>query len=89
MKNLPADAGDTRDTDPIPGSGRSPGEEKENLLHYSCLENPMNRGAHQATAYEVIKSWKQLKRLVQNWEGVCQGCILSPCLFNLYADYIM
>ena len=49
----------------------------------------MNRGAHQATAYEVIKSWKQLKRLVQNWEGVCQGCILSPCLFHLYAGYIM
>ena len=27
--------------------------------------------------------------LVQNWEGVCQGCILSLCLFNLYAEYIM
>ena len=27
--------------------------------------------------------------LVQNWKGICQGCILSPCLFNFYAEYIM
>ena len=73
----------------IPELRKPPGEGNDYPLQYSCLENPMNRGAHQATAYEVIKSWKQLKRLVQNWEGVCQGCILSPCLFNLYADYIM
>ena len=89
VENLPANAGDAGDGGSIPRSGRSPGEGNDYPLQYSCLENPMNRGARQATAYEVIKSWKQLKRLVQNWEGVCQGCILSPCLFNLYADYIM
>ena len=39
----------------IPGSGRSPGEGKGNSLQYSCLENPMNRGAWRATAYEVTR----------------------------------
>ena len=54
VKSLPANAGDTRDAGPIPGSGRSPGE--GNATHnnarkckYSCLENPMNRGTWWAT----------------------------------------
>ena len=34
-------------------------------------------------------NWIWNKGLVQNGKGVCQGCILSPCLFNLYAEYIM
>ena len=38
-------AGDTGDTDSIPGSGRASGEENGNPLQYSCLENPMDRGA--------------------------------------------
>ena len=45
IKNPPANAGDTRDTGSIPGSGRSPGGGLGNPLQYSCLENPMNRGA--------------------------------------------
>ena len=44
-KNLPAIAGDTRDTGSISGSGRSPGVGNGNPLQYSCLENPMGRGA--------------------------------------------
>ena len=39
----------------IPGLGRSPGEGSGNPLHYSCLEDPMDRGAWQATIYGVIK----------------------------------
>ena len=39
------------DLDSIPGSGRSPGEENGNPLQYSCLENPMHRGAWQATVH--------------------------------------
>ena len=39
----------------IPGSGRSPGEGNGNLLQYSCLENPMDRGAWQATVHGVAR----------------------------------
>ena len=45
VKNLPANAGDVRVADSIPGLGRSSGEEHSNPLQYSCLENPMNIGA--------------------------------------------
>ena len=45
VKNLPADVGDARDTGSILGSGRSPGEGNGNPHQYSCLVNPMNRGA--------------------------------------------
>ena len=41
----------------IPGSGRSPGERNDIPLQYSCLENPMNRGAWPATVHGVMKSW--------------------------------
>ena len=44
----------------IPGSGRSPGEGHGNPLQYSCLENPLDRGACQATVYGVAKSQTQL-----------------------------
>ena len=44
VKNLTADAGDIRDAGLIPGLGRSPGEGNGNPLHYSCLENSMDRG---------------------------------------------
>ena len=47
VKNLLANAGDTRDTGLIPGLGRSPGGGHGNPFQYSCLENPMDRGAWQ------------------------------------------
>ena len=46
-----------------PGSGRSPGGGHGNPIKYSCLENPMDRGAWQATVHRVTKSLTQLKRL--------------------------
>ena len=60
VKNLPANAGDPGS---IPGSGRSPGEGNGNPLHYSCLENSMDRGGWQAMVHSVTKSRTQLKRL--------------------------
>ena len=45
VKNPHANAGDARDMALIPGSGRSPGEGNSNALQYSCLGNPMDRGA--------------------------------------------
>ena len=45
VKNPLAYAGDIRDLGSIPGSGRSPGEGHGNSLQYSCLENPMDKGA--------------------------------------------
>ena len=57
VKNPPANAGDVRDVGWIPGSGRSPGGGHANPLQYSCLENPMDRGAWQATVHGVRKSW--------------------------------
>ena len=56
VKNLPANAGDARDTGSIPGSGRSPGGGNGNPIQYSCLENSMDRGAWQATVHGVAKS---------------------------------
>ena len=47
----------------IPGSGRSPGEENDNPLQYSCLENPVDWEAWWATVHGVSKSRTQLKRL--------------------------
>ena len=51
VKNPPANAGDVKDTISNLGSERSPGGGHGNPLQYSCLENPMNRGAWQATVH--------------------------------------
>ena len=56
VKNPPANAGDVKDAGSIPGSGRSPGGGHGNPLQYSCLENPMDRGAWQATLHGITES---------------------------------
>ena len=60
VKNLPANAGEVGDAGSIPGSGRLPGKGNGNPLQYSCLGNPMDRGAWRAT---VMGS----QRAVQHW----------------------
>ena len=56
VKNPSANAGDIRDMGSIPGLGRCPGGGHGNLLQYSCLENPMDRGAWQAMVRRVAKN---------------------------------
>ena len=55
VKNPPANAGDTREVGSVPGWGRSPGKGNGDTLQYSCLENPMDRGAWQATVCRVAQ----------------------------------
>ena len=56
VKNPPANARGVRDTGLIPQLGRSPGGGRGNALQYFCLENPMDRGARQATVHGVTES---------------------------------
>ena len=56
IKNLLANAEDVRDAGSVPGSGKPPGEGNGNPLQYSCLENPMGRGAWWATVHGVAES---------------------------------
>ena len=55
VKNLPANAGDLTDVGSIPGWERSSGGGHGNPLHYSCLENPMDRGAWWSTVHRVAE----------------------------------
>ena len=62
VKKLPANARDIKDADSVPGLGRSPGGRHGNLLQYSCLENPMDRGTWQAAVLRVSQIRTQLKQ---------------------------
>ena len=61
VMNPPTDAGDKTDLPNLPGLDRSPGEGNANPLQNSCLENPMDGGAWQATVHRVTKSQTQLE----------------------------
>ena len=62
-KESASNAGDAGDTGLIPGSGRSSGGGHGNPLQYSCLENPMDRGAWWVRVHRVTKSQTRLKQL--------------------------
>ena len=68
IKNPPVNAGYTGDAGSIPGLGRSPGGGPGNPLQYSCLENPMDRGAWRATAHRVAKREARLSDLFSSVE---------------------
>ena len=63
VKNSSANARDIRDAGSVSGSGRSPGRGHGDPLQYSCLENPMDRGAWWAIVHRVAKSQTRLKQL--------------------------
>ena len=75
VKNLPDNAGDTGNAGSVSGLGWSPGVGNGNPLQYSCLENPMDRGAWQATVHGVAKS--------QTWLSTHANVFLAKkkCLF--------
>ena len=70
VKNPSVNTGDIRDSGSIPGLGRSPGGGHGNPLQYSCLENPMDRGAWRATVHGVTKSWTGQKRFSMRAQGL-------------------
>ena len=77
VKNLPANAGDAGS---ILGSGRSPGGEHGNLLQYSCLDNPMNRGAWWASPWHTQSA--QLSMRDHAWcKGTSAFFHYKGCLF--------
>ena len=93
VKNLPANVGDVRDIDSIPGLGRSPGGGHGNPLQYSCLENPMDRGAWRATVHGVAKESDMTEQLNNtpkygfcSWKHIMSECkhILKGCIILFY-----
>ena len=77
VKNPTANTGDVRDMGLIPALGRSPGGGHDNPLQYSCLENPMDRGAWWASIHGVTQSRTRLKRLSMHM------CTFLSLLFKL------
>ena len=83
VKNPPARAGGAGDLGSVPGLGRSPGEGNGNLLHYSCLENPMDR-AWRATVHGVAKSWMWFSNWAQEYSFTTFICVWKLCVNSTF-----
>ena len=77
VKNLPANSGDVRDPGLIPRLGRSPGGGHGHSLQYSCLENPMERGAWRASPW-THKESDTMEQLSTYWSNVRRSYLLPP-----------
>ena len=97
---LPANAGDKGGMGLIPGSGRSPGGGNGNPLQHSCLENPMDRSAWEATVHGVKKSQTRrsdftffLSFLSISWEVFTEACnsvlLVSERLYSQLSSHII
>ena len=73
VKNPPTNVGDVRDAGSILESGRPPGEGNGNPLQYSCLGNPMDRGARLTRVHGIAKSWTQLSVWTQRKKWSTRG----------------
>ena len=78
-KNPPANAGDLSS---VSGSGRSPGEENGNLLQYSCLGNPMDRGVWRATVHGVTKESDTTEATKQQQQNLGEGLAYDTYLLS-------
>ena len=88
VTNSPA-TGAAGDSGSIPGSGRSPRGGHPNPLQYSCLENPMDREAWQATVHGVAKSWTRLKWLsTAPSEITTRLCLVPDPLKGCFCPFI-
>ena len=82
VKKPPANEGDARDTGSNPGSRRSPGEGHGNPLQYSCLGNPMDRGAWRAIAHGVTNSQTQLSTNTHAHTNTCTCVYTYICVYT-------
>ena len=91
LRNLPANAGDIRDTGSILGLGISPGGGHDNPLQYSCLEKPMDRGAWRAAFHRVTKSWTWLIKTEHTHEKIhhiwLPYSLINVQQFTFYTKY--
>ena len=98
VKNLPANVGDIKDIGSVPGLGRSPGGGHGNLLQHSCLENPMDRRAWQATVHRISENLTRPKWLCTHTFIGSQTngiklfnilCYVLICCVNLLITYFL
>ena len=82
VKSPAADIRDTRDMGLISGLGRSLGGRHGHPLQFSCLENPMDRGAWRAIVHRVAKNWTQMKQLGMHTH-ICGWMDGHVCKFGL------
>ena len=85
VRNLPANAEDTRDAGSIPGLGRSPGRGNGNPFQYSCWENSMNRGTWRATVHGIAKSQTRLRTRTHRHRLMAVFLVFPPTLMFLKA----
>ena len=71
-----------RDVSSIPGPGRSPGGGQGDLPQYSCLENPMDRGAWQTMIHRVTKNQTRLKQLCTHICVYVYICYMYVCIYK-------